>query len=61
MSEKELKLVVAENRYQNYVNRGFALIDESIMKKIGIKQGEYVEIVGGRSTGAIAVKGAYAF
>ncbi len=58
MSEKELKLVVAENRYQNYVNRGFALIDESIMKKIGIKQGEYVEIVGTRSTGAIAVKGA---
>jgi len=58
MTEKELKLVVAENRYQNYVNRGFALLDESIMKKIGIKQGDYVEIAGPRSTGAIAVRGA---
>ena len=58
MAEKELKLEVAENRYQNYVNRGFALIDDSIMKKIGIKQGDYVEISGTRSTGAIAVKGA---
>jgi len=58
MAEKELKLVVAENRYQNYVNRGFALIDESIMKRIGIKQGDYIEIIGTRSTGAIAVKGA---
>ncbi len=58
MTEKEIKLVVAENRHQNYVNRGFALVDDALMKKIGIKQGDYVEIVGTRSTGAIAVKGA---
>ncbi|MBC7219438.1 MAG: AAA family ATPase, partial [Hadesarchaea archaeon] len=58
MAENELKLVVAENRYQNYVNRGFALIDEGIMKKIGLKQGDYIEITGTRSTGAIAIKGA---
>ncbi len=58
MTDEEMKLVVAENRYQNYVNRGFALIDESLMKRIGIKQGDYVEITGSRSTGAIAIKGA---
>jgi len=57
MAEKEIKLVVAENRHQSYVNRGFALIDEGVMKRIGIKQGDYVEITGSRSTGAIAVRG----
>lgn len=58
MAEKELKLVVAENRHQSYVNRGFALIDDGVMKRIGIKQGDYVEINGSRTTGAIAVRGA---
>jgi transitional endoplasmic reticulum ATPase len=57
MAEKELKLVVAENRHQAYVNRGFALIDEGVMKRIGIKQGDIVEITGPRSTGAITMKG----
>ena len=57
MAEKELKLVVAENRHQAYVNRGFALIDEGVMKRIGIKQGDIVEITGPRSTSAIAIKG----
>ena len=57
MVEKELKLVVAENRHQAYVNRGFALIDEGVMKRIGIKQGDIIEITGPRSTGAIAMKG----
>ncbi len=57
MAEKELKLTVAENRHQAYVNRGLAMIDDGVMKKIGIKQGDYVEISGPRSTGAIAVKG----
>ncbi|MEM2878439.1 MAG: CDC48 family AAA ATPase [Candidatus Hadarchaeales archaeon] len=54
---KELKLVVAENRHQTYVNRGFALIDDSLMKQIGIKQGDYIQITGTKTTGAIAVRG----
>jgi transitional endoplasmic reticulum ATPase len=58
MAEKELKLVVAENRHQSYVNRGFALIDDGVMRRIDIKQGDYVEISGSRTTGAIAVRGA---
>ncbi len=57
MAEKELKLVVAENRHQTYVNRGFALIDEGVMKRIGIRQGDIVEMTGPRSTGAIAMRG----
>ena len=57
MVERGLKLVVAENRHQAYVNRGFALIDEGLMKRVGIKQGDIVEITGPRSTGAIAMKG----
>jgi transitional endoplasmic reticulum ATPase len=57
MAEKELKLVVAENRHQAYVNRGFALIDEGVMRRIGIRQGDYIEITGSRQTGAIAMKG----
>ncbi len=58
MAAKELKLVVAENPYQNFVNRGIALIGEDIMKRLGVKQGDYVEIQGSKSTGAIAVRGA---
>jgi transitional endoplasmic reticulum ATPase len=57
MAEKELKLVVAENRHQSYVNRGFALIEEGVMRRIGIRQGDYIEITGARQTGAIAMKG----
>ena len=57
MAEKELKLVVAENRHHAYVNRGMALIDEGVMKKVGLRQGDIVEIVGPRSTGAIAMRG----
>jgi transitional endoplasmic reticulum ATPase len=58
MAEKELRLVVAENRHQSYVNRGFAMIDEGVMKRVGLRQGDYVEITGTRTTGAIAVRGA---
>jgi transitional endoplasmic reticulum ATPase len=58
MPAKELKLVVAENPYQNFVNRGIALIGEDIMRRLGIKQGDYVEIRGSKTTGAVAVRGA---
>ncbi|MEW6222748.1 MAG: CDC48 family AAA ATPase [Candidatus Hadarchaeota archaeon] len=57
MSEKDFKLTVAENRHQAYVNRGFALIEQSTMKKLGLKQGDIVEITGSRPTGAVAIRG----
>ncbi|MFN4133509.1 MAG: AAA family ATPase, partial [Candidatus Hadarchaeales archaeon] len=58
MTEKELKLVVAENRHQAYVNRGFALVDEAELKKIGVKPGDIIELTGQKTTAAIAIRGA---
>ncbi len=57
MAKKELKLTVAEARRQADVGRGLVRLDEGVMKKLGIKQGDIVEIKGTRLTGAIAVKG----
>ena len=55
--EKKLNLVVASNPYQGYVNRGLALIDEDIMDRLGVSPGDVIEIIGTKSTGAIAVGG----
>ncbi len=57
MAEKEMKMVVAENRHQEYVNRGFVLVDESMLKKIGARQGDIIEITGTKTTSAIAIRG----
>jgi CDC48 subfamily AAA family ATPase len=57
MAEKELKLVVAENRYQPDVGRGLARLPENVMKKLDVRQGDVVEITGSKPTGAIVVNG----
>ncbi len=57
MTKEELKLTVASNPYQAYVNRGLALINEEIMNGLGISPGDVIKIIGVRSTGAIAVSG----
>ncbi len=57
MAEKELKLVVAENRYQPDVGRGFARLPSHIAKQIDVSQGDIIEIAGSRSTSAIVMKG----
>jgi len=57
MAEKDLKLTVAEARRQADVGRGIARLDERIMKKLDVKQGDILEIEGTKTTGAIAVKG----
>jgi len=60
MAEKELKLLkltVAEARKQADVGRGIARLDEHVMKRLDIKQGDILEIGGTKTTGAIAVKG----
>jgi len=60
MAEKELKLLkltVAEARRQADVGRGIARLDERAMKKLDVKQGDILEMVGTKTTGAIAVKG----
>jgi transitional endoplasmic reticulum ATPase len=57
MAEKELKLIVAENRYQPDVGRGLARLPENVMKKLDVRQGDVVEITGSKPTGAIVVNG----
>ena len=57
MAKEELKLTVAEARRQADVGRGLVRLDEGVMKKLDIKQGDVVEVIGPKSTGAIALKG----
>jgi transitional endoplasmic reticulum ATPase len=57
MIEKELKLTVAEARRQADVGRSIARVDERIMKKLDVKQGDILEIEGTKTTGVIAVRG----
>ncbi len=53
MAKPELSLKVAEAQ-QDDVNRGIVRIDSQIMKKIGVNQGEVIEIKGEKKTVAIA-------
>jgi len=57
MVEKELKLVVAENRYQPDVGRNVARLPDQITKKLGVSKGDMVKITGSSSTGAIVMRG----
>ncbi len=50
---EEIRLKVAGSR-QDDVGKGIVRIDSSIMKKLGIRQGDIVEIEGNRKTVAIA-------
>jgi len=56
MAEKELKLTVAEEE-PAHAGMGTVRLDEGTMKKIGVRQGDIVQIKGQKTTGAIAVKG----
>jgi len=49
----EIKLKVAE-ALQDDVNKGIVRIDFSLMRKIGVRPGDIVEIEGGRKTVALA-------
>ncbi len=52
----EVKLRVGELTERGDYGRGIVRIDTRIMKKLGIREGDIVEIEGRRSTGAIAVR-----
>ncbi len=53
MTSKEVQLKVAEAQ-QDDVGKGIVRLDSQVMKELGIKRGEPVEIKGDRSTVAIA-------
>ncbi len=54
-SNPGVKLKVAE-AVQDDVNKGIVRIDSSFMRKIGVREGDVVEITGNRTTAAIAAR-----
>jgi transitional endoplasmic reticulum ATPase len=57
MAEKELKLAVAEAKRQVDVGRGLVRLDDDVIKKLVIEEGDVVEVIGSKRTGAIALEG----
>ncbi|MEM7823971.1 MAG: CDC48 family AAA ATPase [Candidatus Aenigmatarchaeota archaeon] len=53
---KEARLKVGELTGREDFGRGIARIDSATMKALGLKEGDIVEIVGDRTTGAVAVR-----
>ncbi len=56
MEKKEVKLRVGELTHREEAGRGIARIDSATMQKIGVKEGDIIEIEGNRKTAAIAVR-----
>ncbi|MCD6368023.1 MAG: CDC48 family AAA ATPase [Candidatus Aenigmarchaeota archaeon] len=54
--KKEVKLKVGELTSRDEYGKGIARIDSSIMKKLGVREGDIIEIEGSNKTGAIAVR-----
>ncbi|ADC46286.1 cell division control protein Cdc48 [Methanobrevibacter ruminantium M1] len=55
MTDVELKIKVAETLSQNDVGKNIAKLDMESMFKLGLKDGDIIEIVGSKNTAAIAV------
>jgi transitional endoplasmic reticulum ATPase len=53
---EEIELKVGELTQREEFGRGIVRIDYSIMQKIGVKEGDIVEIEGEKKTGALAVR-----
>ncbi len=51
--DKGIRLTVAEARRQQDVGRSVARISKKVMKDLGVKQGDIIEIEGSKKTGAI--------
>ena len=54
--KKEVRLKVGELTSRDEYGKGIARIDSKIMKKIGVREGDIIEIEGENKTGAIAVR-----
>jgi transitional endoplasmic reticulum ATPase len=54
--ESEIRLKVGELTAREEAGRGIIRIDSGIMNKLGIKEGDVVEIEGGKKTAGIAVR-----
>ncbi|MDO5850436.1 MAG: CDC48 family AAA ATPase [Methanobacteriaceae archaeon] len=56
MMLNEIKLKVAEALTQNDVGRNIARIDTESMSELGLKNGDLIEVIGSKSTAAIAIE-----
>jgi len=56
MSEKEIELKVGELTQREEFGRGIVRIDYNVMQKIGVKEGDVVEIEGQKKSGALAIR-----
>jgi len=56
MAEEEIKLKVGELTGREDFGRGIIRLDANTMKKVGIKEGDVVEIEGKIRTGAVAIR-----
>ena len=56
MAEEEIKLKVGELTGRDDFGRGIIRLDTNAMKKVGIKEGDVVEIEGKIKTGAVAIR-----
>jgi len=56
MAENEIKLKVGELTGREDFGRGIARLDTKTMSKIGVKEGDVIEIEGKRKTGVVAIR-----
>ena len=56
MVEQEIKLKVGELTGREDFGRGIARLDANLMKKIGAKEGDVIELEGKRKTGVVAIR-----
>jgi len=54
--EQEIKLKVGELTGREDFGRGIARLDANLMKKIGAKEGDVIELEGKRKTGVVAIR-----
>ncbi len=54
--EKEIRLKVGELTAREEAGRGIIRMDSTNMSKLGIREGDVIEIEGKRKTGAIAIR-----
>ena len=56
MAEDETKLKVGELTGREDFGRGIARIDSKVMKSLGVKEGDIIEIEGKRKTGVVVIR-----
>ncbi|MFZ3077667.1 MAG: AAA family ATPase [Candidatus Aenigmatarchaeota archaeon] len=56
MAEKQMKLRVGELTDRDDFGRGIARIDSNLLKQLGVKEGDIIEVEGTRKSAAVAIR-----